>query len=130
MLLIQHRDLGISKTSAKSWLLVATMKQDVRYLVNKCKKCQKYANLIHRPAEPLNVMLSPCPFSQWGMDIVEPFPLAPGQKKFLLVAIEYFTKWVKAEPLARITEGEVMNFIWKNIICRFELPRELISDNG
>ncbi|KAL0433284.1 UNVERIFIED_CONTAM: hypothetical protein Slati_2662700 [Sesamum latifolium] len=107
-----------------------TMKQDARYLVNKCEKCQRHATLIHKPAEPLNVMLSPCSFSQWGMDIVGPFPLAPGQKKFLLVAIDYFTKWVEAEPLARITEGKVMKFIWKNIICRFGLPRELISDNG
>ncbi|KAL0444752.1 UNVERIFIED_CONTAM: hypothetical protein Slati_2197900 [Sesamum latifolium] len=102
-----------------------TMKQNVRYLVNKCEKCQKYATLIHQLAEPLNVMLSPCPFSEWGMDKVGPFPLAHGQKKFLLVAIDYFTKWVEAEPLARIMEGEVMKFI-----CRFGLPRELISDNG
>ncbi|KAL0439536.1 UNVERIFIED_CONTAM: hypothetical protein Slati_2436600, partial [Sesamum latifolium] len=48
----------------------------------------------------------PCPFMQWGMDIVGPFPLAAGQRKFLLVAIGYFTKWVEVEPLARITEGE------------------------
>ncbi|KAL0345684.1 UNVERIFIED_CONTAM: hypothetical protein Sradi_4399700 [Sesamum radiatum] len=40
------------------------------------------------------------------MDIIGPFPLAAGQRKFLLVAIDYFTKWVEAEPLARITEGE------------------------
>ncbi|KAL0436083.1 UNVERIFIED_CONTAM: hypothetical protein Sradi_0316200 [Sesamum radiatum] len=67
----------------------------------------------------------PCPFMQWGMDIVGPFPLAAGQRKFLLVAIGYFTKWVEAEPLARITEGEVMN-----IVCHFGIPREIISDNG
>ncbi|KAL0421024.1 UNVERIFIED_CONTAM: hypothetical protein Slati_3125300 [Sesamum latifolium] len=36
----------------------------------------------------------------------------------------------RAEPLARITKGEVMKFIWKNIICRFGIPREIISDNG
>ncbi|KAL0456615.1 UNVERIFIED_CONTAM: hypothetical protein Slati_1000700 [Sesamum latifolium] len=48
----------------------------------------------------------PCPFRQWGIDIVGPFPLAAGQRKFLLVAVDYFTKWVEAEPLARITEGE------------------------
>ncbi|KAL0458916.1 UNVERIFIED_CONTAM: hypothetical protein Slati_0518800 [Sesamum latifolium] len=72
----------------------------------------------------------PCPFRQWGIDIVGPFPLAAGQRKFLLVAVDYFTKWIKAEPLARITEGEVMKFIWKNIICRFGIPREIISDNG
>ncbi|KAL0416105.1 UNVERIFIED_CONTAM: Pro-Pol polyprotein [Sesamum latifolium] len=65
-----------------------------------------------------------------GIDIVGPFSIASGQRKFLLVAIDYFTKWVEVEPLARITEGEVMKFIWKNIVCRFGIPREIISDNG
>ncbi|KAL0313318.1 UNVERIFIED_CONTAM: hypothetical protein Sradi_5731100 [Sesamum radiatum] len=63
------------------------------------------------------------------MHIVGLFPLAAGQRKFLLVAIDYFTKWVEAKPSARITEGEVMKFIWKNIVCRFGVPREIISDN-
>ncbi|KAL0462583.1 UNVERIFIED_CONTAM: hypothetical protein Slati_0145900 [Sesamum latifolium] len=97
-------------------------KQDVRYLVNKCEKCQKHATRIHQPAEPLNVMLSPCPFSQWGMDIVGPFLLSPGQRKFLLVANDYFTKWVEAEPLCRINEGKVMKFVWNNIVWHFGLP--------
>ncbi|KAL0411285.1 UNVERIFIED_CONTAM: hypothetical protein Slati_3718200 [Sesamum latifolium] len=64
-----------------------------------------------------------------GIDIVGPFPIASGQRKFLLVAIDYFTKWVETEPLACITEGEVMKFIWKNIVCRFGIPREIVSDN-
>ncbi|KAL0427764.1 UNVERIFIED_CONTAM: Retrovirus-related Pol polyprotein from transposon opus [Sesamum latifolium] len=72
----------------------------------------------------------PLPLHAVGMDIVGPFPLAAGQRKFLLVAIDYFTKWVEAEPLTRITEGEVMKFIWKNIVCHFGIPKELISDNG
>ncbi|KAL0434476.1 UNVERIFIED_CONTAM: hypothetical protein Slati_2781900 [Sesamum latifolium] len=107
-----------------------TMKQDAIRLVSKCERCQKHSSLIAQPAEPLTTMLSPCPFMQWGMDIVGPFPLAAGQRKFLLVAIDYFTKWVEAKPLERITEGEVMKFIWKNIICHFGIPREIISDNG
>ncbi|KAL0409686.1 UNVERIFIED_CONTAM: hypothetical protein Sradi_1903000 [Sesamum radiatum] len=101
-----------------------TMKQDAIRLVGKCERCQKHSFLIRQPAAPLTTMLSPCPF------IVGPFPLAAGQRKFLLVAIDYFTKWVEAEPLARITEGEVMKFIWKNIVCRFGIPREIISDNN
>ncbi|KAL0427217.1 UNVERIFIED_CONTAM: hypothetical protein Slati_2896500 [Sesamum latifolium] len=84
-----------------------TMKQDARYLVNKCEKCQKHATLIHQPVEPLNVMLSPCHFSQWGMDIVRPFPLATGQTKFLLVAIDYFTKWVRQNPLPVSRKGKL-----------------------
>ncbi|XP_075473976.1 uncharacterized protein LOC142505033 [Primulina tabacum] len=70
-----------------------------------------------------------CPFDQWGMDIVGPFPIARAQKKFLLVAVDYFSKWVEAEPLAKITEQEVLKFLWKNIVCRFGVPRRLISDN-
>ncbi|KAL0400164.1 UNVERIFIED_CONTAM: hypothetical protein Sradi_2359700 [Sesamum radiatum] len=130
MLWIPHRDLDAGQQSLRAGYFWPTMKQDACYLVNKCEKCQKHATLIHQPAERLNVMLSPSPFSQWRMDIVGPFPLALAQRKFLLVAIDYFTKWVEAKPLAHITEGEVMKFIWKNIICRFGLPREIISDSS
>ncbi|KAL0416678.1 UNVERIFIED_CONTAM: hypothetical protein Slati_3499700 [Sesamum latifolium] len=87
-----------------------SMKQDAIRLVSKCERCQKHSSLIHQPAEPLTTILSPCPFMQSGMDIVGHFPLAAGQRKFLLVAIDYFTKWVKAEPLARITEGEAEEY--------------------
>ena len=52
------------------------------------------------------------------------------QVKFLLVAIDYFTKWVEAEALATIIEAKVQNFVWKNIVCRFGIPRTIISDNG
>ena len=68
--------------------------------------------------------------AQWGMDILGPFPMASGQWKFLLVAIDYFTKWVEAESLTKITEAKVQNFVWKSIVCRFGLPRTLITDNG
>ena len=50
--------------------------------------------------------------------------------RFLLVAINYFTKWVEAEALATITEAKVQNFVWKNIVCRFKIPHKIISNNG
>ena len=50
--------------------------------------------------------------------------------KFLLVGIDYFTKWVEAEPLTSITQQNVKNFVWKNIVCRFGVPRVLVSDNA
>ena len=49
---------------------------------------------------------------------------------FLLVAIDYFTKWVKAEALATITEAKVQNFVWKNIVYRFGIPKTIILDGG
>ena len=59
-----------------------------------------------------------------------PLPQGKRQMKFLLIAIDYFTKWVEAEALATITETKVQNFVWKNIVCRFEIPRTIILDNG
>ena len=58
-----------------------------------------------------------------------PLPQGKRQTKFLLVVIDYFTKWVEAEALATITETKVQYFIWKNIVCRFEIPKTIISDN-
>ncbi|KAL2251632.1 UNVERIFIED_CONTAM: Retrovirus-related Pol polyprotein from transposon [Sesamum indicum] len=107
-----------------------TIAKDSKELVKKCESCQKYATLIHQPATSMEPIKIACPFDQWGIDIVGPFPPAQAQKKFIIVAVEYFTKWVEAEAVARISEREVINFIWKSIICRFDLPRVLISDNG
>ena len=58
-----------------------------------------------------------------------PLPQGKRQMKFLLVAIDYFTRWVEAEALATITEAKVQNFVWKNIVYRFGIPRTIISDN-
>ena len=59
-----------------------------------------------------------------------PFPTALRQQKFLVVGIYYFTKWVEGEPLATITEKSIRTFVWRNIICRYGIPRVLVSDNG
>ena len=85
---------------------------------------------IHQPGGVLNPLSSPWPFAQWGLDIVGPFPKAVGNKKYLLVCTDYFTKWVEAEHLANIRDVDVKRFIWKNIVTRFVVPYVLISDNG
>lgn len=74
-------------------------------------------------------MVSPWLFAIWGMDILGPFPMAPGQKKFLLVVIDYFTKWVKAVLLTSITTQEVQKFFWKSNITCFGIPNTLLTDN-
>jgi hypothetical protein len=56
------------------------------------------------------------PFCQWGVDILGPFPKATGKIQFVLVAVDYFTKWVEAKVLADITANKVISFLWKNII--------------
>ena len=50
--------------------------------------------------------------------------------KYVVIAINYYTKWVEAEPLANITDHKFIDFVWKNIICRFGIPNNIVSDHG
>ena len=59
-----------------------------------------------------------------------PFPKAVRNKRYLLVGIDYFTKWIEAKPLANIRDVDAKRFVWKNIVTRFGAPHALISNNG
>jgi len=106
-----------------------TIRQDCSEYMKKCQSCQKNGPLIHQPSVELHCVQSPWPFAQWGMDIVGPFPPASGQRKFLIVAIDYFTKWIEAEPVAKITAANVQAFTWK-VICRVGIPHTIITNNS
>jgi len=106
------------------------MEADCKDFVKKCKPCQKHGNLIHQKQEQLHSILSTWPFAKWGMDILGPFSPGKGQVKFLIVVIDYFTKWIEAKPLATITAQQVQQFVWKDIICRYGVPHTIITDNG
>ena len=63
----------------------------------------------------------------WGIDILGPLPMSRGQCKFVVIAIDYITKWAKVEALARITDQKVKNFIWRCIVYRFEITHAIVS---
>jgi len=107
-----------------------TVQEDYVRYAQRCKQCQMHADWNKAPPEELRSIYSPWPFHTWGINILGPFPLAIRQMKYLIFAIEYFTKWIEAEPVAQITAHKVQHFVWKNIVCHFGVPRRLISDNG
>ncbi|XP_038715980.1 uncharacterized protein LOC120009442 [Tripterygium wilfordii] len=83
-----------------------TMVSDAKKLVQKCDKCQRHSNIPHLPPSQMVPVQSPCPFAQWGMDLLGPFPPALGQRTYLIVVVDYLTKWVEVEPLATISENK------------------------
>ena len=68
------------------------MQKEAQEYVKKCDQCQRFAPNIHQPGGFLNPLSSPWPFAQWGLDIVGHFPKSVGNKKYLLVCTDYFTK--------------------------------------
>ena len=67
---------------------------------------------------------------QWGLDVVGPLPLAPSLLRYLLVATDYFSKWVEAVLLSQVMAKHVIKFLCVHIITRFGIPHTIISDNG
>ena len=107
-----------------------TVREDCTRYTQQCKQCQQHADWHKALPEKLRSIYSPWPFRTWGIDILEPFPLAIRQMKYLVVAIEYFTKWIEVEPIAQIMTHKITHFVWKNIVCRFGVPKRLVSDSG
>jgi len=106
------------------------MQKEALKYVKKCDQCPRFAPNIHQPGGVFNPLSSPWPFAQWGLDIVDHFPKAARNKRYLLVGTDYFTKWVKAESLANTRDVDAKKFVWKNIVTRFGVPHSFISDNG
>ena len=108
------------------WL---TMETDCCQFVHKWPECQIHSDLIHAQPLELHALTSPWPFSIWGIDIIGKIsPKSSSGHEFILVAIDYFTKWVEAASYARLTFARVASFIRSRIICCYGVPHELISD--
>lgn len=76
------------------------MLQDYAQFVNRFDKCEIHTPFIHSPTELLDSIISPWPFYQWVTNILSPFSLDVRQLKFIIVAVNYFTKWVEAEAIS------------------------------
>ncbi|WRX18297.1 Integrase [Theobroma cacao] len=110
------------------WL---TLESDYINFALKCHKCQVYADRIHSPPALLHVFTVPWPFSMWGIDVIGLItPKAFNGHRFILVAIDYFTKWVEAASYVNVTQKVVCRFIQKEIICRYGLLEMVITDNA
>ncbi|GKF17320.1 reverse transcriptase domain-containing protein [Tanacetum coccineum] len=69
-----------------------TMHTDARNLIRECSSCQVHRPMPRNPQQKLTPITSPCPFYKWGIDIARPFSKGLDKVKFLIVAIDYFTK--------------------------------------
>ncbi|RDX90793.1 Gypsy retrotransposon integrase-like protein 1, partial [Mucuna pruriens] len=107
------------------------MKLDCCQHVKRWMKCQMYADNIHMAPSALRNLTSPWPFFKWGLDMIGSIePKVSNGHRFILVAINYFTKWVEATSYANVTKSVVIKFIKRDIIYRYGLPARIITDNG
>ena len=75
-------------------------------------------------------MVSTWPFAVWGIDLISPLPMARLVFKYVVVTVDYFTKWAEAKLPTTISNKMVQDFVWEATICRYDIPLEIVSDNG
>ncbi|XP_075091550.1 uncharacterized protein LOC142171751 [Nicotiana tabacum] len=101
----------------------------IRY-VKKCHRCQIHGDFIRVLPNELNIMGSPRPFAAWGMNAIGSIePTVSNGHHFILVGIDYFTKWVEASTYKAVTKKVMAGFVHNNIVSKFGIPESIITDN-
>ncbi|XP_071741306.1 uncharacterized protein [Rutidosis leptorrhynchoides] len=94
-----------------------------------CARCQRMGGIYKRNEMPMNPILVCEIFDVWGIDFMGPFPPSFGFE-YILVAVDYVSKWVEAEATRTNDHKVVLKFVKKNIFCRHGVPKAIISDGG
>nr|GEV34651.1 hypothetical protein [Tanacetum cinerariifolium] len=102
--------------------------RDARKLVQSCNACQRAGNISSGDETPQKYIHVCEIFDVWGIDFMGPFPSAKGNK-YVLVAIDYISKWVEAQAFPTNNARNVVNFL-KRLFTQFGIPKALIGDRG
>ncbi|GJV37267.1 reverse transcriptase domain-containing protein [Tanacetum coccineum] len=105
-----------------------TIIKEAHTLVRLCEACQRTENISKRNEMPLNNIQVCEIFDIWGIDFMRPF-LKSYKFEYILVAIDYVSKWTEAQALPTNDSRVVVAFL-KKLFCHFGMPKALISDRG
>ncbi|GJT67292.1 reverse transcriptase domain-containing protein [Tanacetum coccineum] len=105
-----------------------TIYRDAHTMIKSCDTCQRQGKISQRDEMPQNAIQVCEIFDVWGIDFMGPFPSSHGNK-YILVAVDYLSKWVEAKALPTNDARVVVKFL-KSLFARFGTPRAIISDRG
>jgi hypothetical protein len=132
-----HEGICVTHQSAHKmkWLLHragfywVTMTNDYFRYCKGCKSWQKFGDVQLAGATMLHPIIKPWPFHGSALDFIGcMYPTSSKGHRFVLVATDYFTKWMEAVPLKNMMHKEVIHFISEHIIHRFGIPQTLTTD--
>lgn len=107
-----------------------SMRKDVYNYVRTCTLCQQFKYDNSPSSSPMQIHTINEPWQTIGIDIMGPFPVTARHKRFLLVVVDYFTRWVEIFPISSTTAPVVAEILLDQVFSRYGLPKYILSDNG
>ena len=105
-----------------------TMRKDIEIYVKTCDQCQRRGKSIMK--NELHSIKILGPFQRIGIDIIGPLPVTIRGNRYIVTAMDYFTKWPEARAIKTANAEEVSSFIYEDIICRHGCPQKILTDRG
>ena len=99
-------------------------------VVKKCHPCQVFAHNMHSHLAPLHPISIAGSFTNWGLEFIDCNPTSAGGNHHIIVAVDYFTKWVEAMPIIKTNGETTVHFMFNQIITRFGISKELVTNHG
>eukprot|EP00253_Pinus_taeda_P021411 PITA_21411 len=104
--------------------------KDYILAVRSCHECQIYQRKMHAPAAPLHPVVTVGPFAKWGIDYMKCNPRSAGGHGYIIVAVDYFTKWAEAMPTLSEDGHTAAQFLFNHVISQFGVPQAIVTDHG
>ena len=123
-----HLGVETTYTKIKERYYWPNMYNDIRNYIETCDNCQRREPITRK--EELLPLKVRAPFDKIGIDIKGPLPLTTKRNRYIVVAMDYFTKWPKAQAIPDAKAETVAKFVFESIICRHGVPKEILSDRG
>lgn len=107
-----------------------TMFKDCIIAVRSCHACQIFHSKTRRPPAPLQPIVAVGPFAKWGINFMQCNPTSTGGHGYIIVAVDYFTKWAEAMPTLDNTGETAALFFFNHVVARFGVPQAIVTDHG
>ncbi len=104
--------------------------KDCILVVHSCHEWQIYQWKMHAPPAPLHPVVTVGPFAKWGIDYVTCNPRSAGGHGYIIVAVDYFTKWAEAMPTLSEDGHTAAQFFFNHVILRFGFPQAIVTNHG
>ena len=99
------------------------MHQDIENYIKACDVCQRKGKM--KKNNPLHPIETQPPFEKIGIDLIGPLPITSNQNKYIVVAIDYGTKWAEARAIKDAAATTIVPFLYEDIICQHSFPKRI-----